>query len=65
MVSTDDDGDTLSNAEREAVAEADVWLKSNQPIRHEEVLTEFGLTMADCEKMGEEPLPEETPHRNG
>ncbi len=65
MVSPDEDGDTLSNAERKAVAEADEWLKHNQPIPHEEVLAEFGLTMADWEKMGQEPLPEETPRRNG
>jgi hypothetical protein len=37
----------------------------NQPMAHEEVLAEFGLTMADWEKMGQEPLPEETPRRNG
>jgi hypothetical protein len=65
LVSTDEDGDTLSNAERQAVAEADEWLKHNQPIRHEEVLAEFGLTMADWEKMGQEPLPEETSRHNG
>jgi hypothetical protein len=65
MVSPEEDGDTLSNAERKAVAEADEWLKHNQPIPHEEVLAEFGLTMADWEKMGKEPLPEETPRRNG
>jgi len=65
MVSPDEDGDTLSNAERKAVSEADEWLKHNQPIPHEEVLAEFGLTMADWEKMGKEPLPEEAPHRNG
>ena len=65
MVSTDEDGDTLSDAERKAVAEADEWLKRNQPIPHEEVLAEFGLTMANWEEMGEKPLPEETPHRNG
>jgi hypothetical protein len=57
MVSTDKNGGTLSNAERKAVAEADEWLKHNQPIPHEEVLAEFGLTMADWEKMGNEPLP--------
>jgi len=55
MVSPDEDGDTLSNAERKAVDEADEWLKHNQPIPHEEVLAEFGLTLADWEKMGEEP----------
>jgi hypothetical protein len=65
MVSPDEDGDTLSNAERKAVAEADEWLKRNRPIAHEEVLAEFGLTSADWEKMGQEPLPEATPRQNG
>jgi hypothetical protein len=65
MVSPDEASDTLSNAEQKAVAEADEWLRHNQPIPHEEVLAEFGLTQADWEKMAEEPLPEETPHRNG
>lgn len=64
MISAED-RDTLSNAERKAVTEADEWLRHNQPIPHEEVLAELGLTMADWEKMAEEPLPEETPHRNG
>ena len=65
MLSPDEDGDTLSHAEREAVTAADEWLKHNQPISHEEVLAEFGLTMADWDKMGQEPIPEETPRRNG
>ncbi len=65
MVSPEEDAGTLSNAERKAVAEADEWLKHNQPIQHEEVLAEFGLTMADWEKMGKNPLPEQTPRRNG
>jgi hypothetical protein len=64
-VSPDKDGDTLSNAERKAVADADEWLRQNPPIPHEEVLAEFGLTQADWEKMADEPLPQETPHRNG
>ena len=38
MVSPDEEGDTLSHAERRAVGEADEWLKHNQPIPHEEVL---------------------------
>jgi len=54
--------DTLSNAERKAVAEADEWLQHNDPIPHEEVLAQFGLTMADWEKMAQEPQPEETRH---
>jgi hypothetical protein len=64
MVSPDD-GDTLSSAERSAVAEADEWLRHNQPIPHEHLLAEFGLTTADWEKMGQEPLPEERRRRNG
>jgi hypothetical protein len=65
MVPPEEDSDTLSNGERKAIAAADEWLKHNRPIPHEEVLAEFGLTMADWEKMGQEPLPEETPRRNG
>jgi len=51
----DEDSDTLSPAEAKAVAEADEWLKHNKPIPHEEVLAEFGLTVADWEKMSREP----------
>ena len=54
-----EDSDTLSDAERKAISEADQWLKHNQPIPHEQVLAEFGLTMADWDKMANEPLPEE------
>ena len=54
-------GNRLSDAERAAIAEADLWLPHNQPIPHEQVLAEFGLTMADWEKMANEPLP---PHRS-
>jgi hypothetical protein len=70
-VSPEEDTDTLSNAERKAVAEADECLKHNQPVPHEEVLAEFGLTMDDWEtmddwdKMGKEALAEETPRCNG
>ena len=65
MLPPEEDRDTLSDAERKAVAEADEWLKHNEPIPHQEVLAEFGLTMADWEKMGQEPTPEPTPRRNG
>jgi hypothetical protein len=50
-----DDDDTLSPAEAKAIAEADEWSKHNQPIPHEQVLAEFGLTMDDWEKMSLEP----------
>lgn len=55
MVPHEEDSDTLSPAEAAAIAEADEWSKHNQPIPHEEVLAEFGLTMADWEKMSVEP----------
>ena len=61
MVRDHEHGDTLSPAERRAIAEADEWLKHNQLIPHEQVLAEFGLTMDDWEKMSQEPLPDETP----
>ena len=61
MVEPDDD--TLTEAEHKAVAEADEWLKHNEPIPHKQVLAEFGLTMADWEKMADEP--EQAPRLNG
>jgi hypothetical protein len=64
MLAPDEDSDVLSPAERQAVAEADEWLKHNQPIPHEQVLAEFGLTMADWEEMGQEPLADHTPRSN-
>ncbi len=51
----DEEGDTLSPAEAKAIAEADEWSKHNDPIPHEQVLAEFGLTMAEWEKMSREP----------
>jgi hypothetical protein len=36
--------ESISDEERCAVAEADGWLKQNQPIPFEEVLAEFGVT---------------------
>lgn len=55
MVSPEEDGDTLSPAEAKAIAEADEWSKHNEPIPHEQVLAEFGLSTADWEKMSREP----------
>jgi len=65
LLSPQEESDTLSNAERKAVAEADEWLTRNKPISHEDVLGDFGLSMADWEDMGKEPLSETTPRRNG
>ena len=51
----DEDSDTLSPAEAKAIAEADEWSRNNEPIPHQQVLAEFGLSMADWEKMSREP----------
>lgn len=59
------DSEPLTPAESRGVAEADEWLKHNEPIPHEEILAEFGLTMSDWDRMADEPLPEEVLHRNG
>jgi hypothetical protein len=47
--------DTLSEPDRKRIEKADEWLKHNAPIPHEEVLAEFGLTIADWGKMADEP----------
>lgn len=49
----------ISEEEERAVAASREWLKHNKPIPHEEVLAEFGFTMADFEHMGQTPLPKE------
>jgi hypothetical protein len=54
MISPEDESDTASTTELRAIAEADQWLKHNQPIPHERVLAEFGLTMDDWEKVAAE-----------
>jgi hypothetical protein len=54
----------ISDEEERAVAEAREWLKHNNPIPHEEVLAEFGLTMEDFERMGRTPLPSEENAKN-
>lgn len=47
----DDDPDTLTPAEARLVAEADEMSKTHPLVSHEEVLADFGLTMADWEQM--------------
>lgn len=52
----------IGEEEERAVAEAREWLRHNTPIPHENVLADFGLTVADWERMSRTPSPEE---RNG
>lgn len=49
----------ISEVEERAAADAREWRKHHDPIPHQEVLAEFGLTMADWEQMSSTPLPEE------
>jgi hypothetical protein len=50
-----EDSDTLSPAEVKAIAEADEWSRHKEAIPHEEVLAEFGLSVADWGKISREP----------
>jgi len=59
LASAPPEDEEISEEEERTVAEAREWLKHNKPIPHEEVLAEFGLTMADFERMGQTPLPPE------
>ena len=53
------DDEPLTEEDRLAVAEADEWRKHNDPIPLEAVLADFGLTMADWNKIGQSPSPDE------
>jgi hypothetical protein len=63
LVPVDDEPFTVED--RQAVAEADEWLKYNEPIPLEEVLADVGLTMDDWKRMGETPLPQANGSRDG
>jgi len=56
------DDEPISEEERRAVEASREWLKDHEPISHEEVLAEFGLTVEDFERMGRTPLD---PHSKG
>ncbi len=51
------DDEPFTQEDRQAVAEADEWLKDNDPIPLESVLSELGLTMTDWETMAQTSLP--------
>jgi hypothetical protein len=58
------DDEPFTDEDRQAVAEADEWLKHNEPIPLESVLADLGLTIADWETMAKTPLPEENGSRS-
>jgi hypothetical protein len=53
----------ISEEENLAVAASKAWLKDNEPIPHEQVLAEYGLTLEDFERMGRTPLEPHGPGR--
>ena len=55
----------FTEADRQAIAEADEWNKHNQPIPLKSVLADFDLTMSDWEAMGRTPLAPDPALRNG
>jgi len=55
------DDEPISEEETRAVATSKVWLENNEPISHEDVLAEFGLTGDDFERMGRTPLEPHAP----
>ena len=46
----------ISEEETQAVAASKEWLKNNEPVSHEQVLSEIGLSAEDFERMGRTPL---------
>jgi len=56
------DDEPISEEENRAVAASKEWLKHNDPIPHEEILAEFGLTSEDLDHMARTPLE---PHGTG
>ena len=51
----------FTEEDRQAVAEADEWRKHNDPIPLDAVLADFGLTMADWDKMAQSSSLDEHP----
>ena len=59
------DDEPFTKEERQAVAEAEQWLKDNGPIPLESVLADFDLTLADWETMAKTSLAEANGRRDG
>jgi hypothetical protein len=51
----------IGEEENLAVAASKTWLKNNQPIPHEDVLSEIGISPEDFERLGRTPSD---PHRS-
>jgi len=53
------DDEPFTEENRQTAAEADEWSKHNDPIPLDAVLADFGLNMADWDKMGQTPARDE------
>jgi hypothetical protein len=53
------DDEPFTEEDRLAVAEADEWSQRHDPIPLEAVLADFGPDMADWDKMGQTPAPDD------
>lgn len=58
------DDEPFTEEDRQAIAEAGGWSKHSKPIPLEEILADFGLTMADWETMAKTPLGEPLPAKS-
>ena len=58
------DDEEVGQDEEQAVAEVRSRLRHNQPIPPEAVLAEFGLSLADFERMGQTPMPRRVRHQS-
>ena len=57
------DDEPLTEEDREAIERSREWLKHNDPIPLEEVLSELGVTTEQWEEWGRTPLPDENGSR--
>lgn len=61
----EDDGEELTEEDRSAIQAGLDSLEKHGTVSMEDVLSDFGLTMADFEKMAAEPDSPKTTNRNG
>lgn len=57
-----EEDEPISEEETFAAEASKTWLKNNQPIPHQDVLADFGLSEEDFERLGNTPLG---PHGSG
>ena len=56
LANTPVEDDLVREEEKRDILAVWLWLETHDPIPHEEILSEFGLSMEDWERMGQTPL---------